>query len=400
VHFVTNEPYSAHPWKASRKAFWPDVMTAKPFRISSITQVERAISDFRRALPVVISEPEASPIVALAAELAEPAVLQAVTDSAGEQAYLALTHNRAASLKIRLYTPEVVLLPQKGKGGWETAENARDLADPSRDLELPLRGPFQSLRTLQGNAWAAGIKLAKLAHLLPAVIAARLPATAPADEFARDHHLLCVSAPEILDYDVAAASELAQVTGARVPLHGAEQARLIAFRAKDGGPEHFALVIGDPDRHQPVLVRLHSECFTGDLLGSMKCDCGEQLQGAIKQINEAGGGVLLYLAQEGRGIGLINKLRAYRLQDQGFDTNQANERLGFSVDERIFLPAARMLQLLGVSQVRLMSNNPGKVAGLETQDIKVVERVPHHFPSNEHNWFYLNTKRDKSGHLL
>ena len=400
MHFVTNEHYFPHPGKAGRRIFRPDVMTAKSFGISPMVAVERAVSDFRRALPVVISEPDAPAIVALAAELAEPAMLQAMTDWAGEPACLALTSNRAASLKIRLYTPEVVLLPQGGRGGWDTAEKARALADPSRDLELPLRGPFHSLRAIEGGGWAAGVKLAKLAHLLPAVIAARLSAEAQPEKFARDNDLLCVSAPAILDYDVAAATELVQVTGARVPLHGAEQARLIAFRAKDGGPEHFALVIGDPGRRQPVLVRLHSECFTGDLLGSMKCDCGEQLQGAIKQINEAGGGILLYLAQEGRGIGLINKLRAYRLQDQGFDTNQANERLGFSVDERIFLPAARMLQLLGVSQVRLMSNNPGKVAGLETQDIRVVERVPHHFPSNEHNWLYLNTKRDKSGHLL
>lgn len=375
-------------------------MSQEPFRLSSLVPVERAIGDFRRGLPVLLREADGRGLLAVASELARADTVQALTDWAGAPPYLALTHHRAATLKIRLYTPEVVLLPQTGRGGWETAEIARALADPSRDLEYPLRGPFNAARTLQGKAWAAAVKLAKLAHLLPCVIAAGTPAASSGGSLAESHNLLQVTTEAITSYDVTAATELVQVTGARVPLAGAEQARLIAFRPRDGGLEHFAIVIGDPDRHQPVLARLHSECFTGDLIGSLKCDCGEQLRGAIKQINEAGGGMLLYLAQEGRGIGLINKLRAYGLQDQGFDTNQANERLGFSADERIFLPAARMLRLLGFSEVRLMSNNPSKVSGLEQMGVNVVERVPHHFPSNEHNWFYLNTKRDKSGHLL
>jgi GTP cyclohydrolase II len=145
---------------------------------------------------------------------------------------------------------------------------------------------------------------------------------------------------------------------------------------------------------------LHSECFTGDLLGSLKCDCGAQLRGAIEAISKAGGGVLLYLAQEGRGIGLINKLRAYRLQDQGFDTMEANERLGFEADERLYGIAARMLTLLGYKSVRLLTNNPDKMAALEAAGVKVVERVPHAFPDNEHNRSYLRTKAEKGGHLL
>ena len=149
-----------------------------------------------------------------------------------------------------------------------------------------------------------------------------------------------------------------------------------------------------------MLARLHSECFTGDLLGSLKCDCGAQLRGAIETISKAGGGVLLYLAQEGRGIGLINKLRAYRLQDQGFDTIEANERLGFDADERLYGVAARMLGLLGYGAVRLLTNNPDKVASLNAAGISVVERVPHAFPDNEHNRAYLKTKAEKAGHLL
>lgn len=375
-------------------------MTTEGYSLSPLVQVERAIGDFRRGLPVLLREANGSALFAVAAELARPETVQAITGWAGAAPVLILTHQRAATLKIRLYTPEVVLLPQTGKGGWDTPEAASALADPSRDLEFPLRGPFNVLRAAQGDGWQAAVKLAKLAHLLPAAIAVAAPDAQSGEALARAQDLLQVRTGAVLSYDVAAATALIQVAGARVPLAGAEAARLIAFRPKDGGLEHFAILIGDPDRHQPVLARLHSECFTGDLIGSLKCDCGEQLRGAIKQINEAGGGVLLYLAQEGRGIGLINKLRAYGLQDQGFDTNQANERLGFSADERIFLPAARMLRLLGFSEVRLMSNNPSKVSGLEQLGVRVVERVPHQFPSNAHNWFYLNTKRDKSGHLL
>ena len=149
-----------------------------------------------------------------------------------------------------------------------------------------------------------------------------------------------------------------------------------------------------------MLTRLHSECFTGDLLGSLKCDCGSQLRGAIDAISAHGGGVLLYLAQEGRGIGLINKLRAYALQDQGFDTVDANLRLGFAVDERDFAVAARMLALLGIDRVRLLTNNPAKVEGLGDAGTTVVARVPLAIAANPHNVDYLATKRDRTRHHL
>ena len=369
--------------------------------LSPFVAVDRAIGEFRRAIPVMITDPALPETgwIALPAELAQEAGLTALNSWGKAVPQLVLTHNRARTLKIRLYTPEIVLLPHPQ---WRDARAAREIADPARDLEHPLRGPFTAERDLRGEGWKAAVKLSKLAQLLPAALVVQLPDMGPAErrQFLQAHDLLCVGADAILDYDVAAAGALVQVTGARVPLAGAENTRLVAFRPADGGIEHLAIIIGDPKRGAPVLARLHSECFTGDLIGSLKCDCGEQLRGAIAQIGEEGSGILLYLAQEGRGIGLINKLRAYGLQDQGFDTNEANERLGFEVDERVFLPAARMLRLLGFSQVRLMTNNPDKVEGLERLGIDVVERVSHKFPSNEHNRFYLSTKRDKSGHLL
>ena len=184
---------------------------------------------------------------------------------------------------------------------------------------------------------------------------------------------------------------------ARLPVAQAERAELVAFRSPDMAGEHVALLIGAPDG-RPPLVRLHSECLTGDVLGSLKCDCGPQLDAAIAAIAAHGWGILLYLRQEGRGIGLINKLRAYALQDQGFDTVDANTRLGFAVDLRDFRVAARMLALLGQRQVRLLTNNPEKVAQLERAGISVAERVPHKLPANPHNERYLATKRDRTGH--
>ena len=197
--------------------------------------------------------------------------------------------------------------------------------------------------------------------------------------WAASRNLLVVEGSAVLGYAQTAARSLRLVGEARVPLVEAENTRILAFRPADGGIEHLAIVIGTPDPEQPVLARLHSECFTGDLLGSLRCDCGDQLRGAIDAIHQAGSGVLLYLAQEGRGIGLVNKLRAYRLQDAGYDTMDANGQLGFDDDERVYLPAAEMLRLLGYSRIRLMTNNPFKVDALSRHGVQVEERVPHVF---------------------
>uniref|UniRef100_UPI002FCC2F10 GTP cyclohydrolase II n=1 Tax=Sphingomonas sp. TaxID=28214 RepID=UPI002FCC2F10 len=189
---------------------------------------------------------------------------------------------------------------------------------------------------------------------------------------------------------------------AKLPAAAAEKAEIVAFRTEADATEHVALLIGEPGAEggEPPLVRVHSECLTGDVLGSLKCDCGPQLQEALAAIARSGWGILLYLRQEGRGIGLINKLRAYALQDQGFDTVDANLRLGFADDERSFAVAARMLELLAQPHVRLLTNNPRKVAALEAAGIKVVAQVPLKTTTNPHNQAYLDTKKKRSGHQL
>ncbi|MGB5068626.1 MAG: GTP cyclohydrolase II, partial [Albidovulum sp.] len=169
---------------------------------------------------------------------------------------------------------------------------------------------------------------------------------------------------------------------------------------EDGGEEHYAIEIGQPPRDGPVLARLHSACFTGDLLGSLKCDCGPQLHTAMSMMGDEGAGILLYLNQEGRGIGLANKMRAYSLQDQGFDTVEANHRLGFEDDERDFHLAAALLKRLGFASVRLLTNNPAKIRMMEANGIAVTERVPLKAGRGPLNDGYLATKAAKSGHLL
>jgi GTP cyclohydrolase II len=351
-------------------------------------RVVRAVEAFRRGAPVVIGEGRAVKTLSLAVETASEAALGALKPAKAQPVYQLLTEVRARTLKIRLYTPDVVaivpVLPLRGT-------RLRAVADPTADLAEPMKGPFETIREKLPEGFAAAVKLAKLAGLLPSVV---VQAVTSAGRAVR------ISVDDIRDYERDAVRALTLVTRARVPLEDAEKAELVAFRAHDGGPEHYAVVINAPPHDRPVLTRLHSECFTGDLLGSLKCDCGAQLRGAIAAISRDGGGVLLYLAQEGRGIGLINKLRAYRLQDQGFDTIEANERLGFEADERLYGVAARMLELLGYKSVRLLTNNPDKAASLEAAGVKVVERVPHAFPDNEHNRAYLKTKAAKAGHLL
>lgn len=355
--------------------------------------LDRAIGDLRRGLPLLI-EGEVGQILVAASELISDPIWQDFLALGSN--FLALSGERAGVLHITGKSMAAITIALDKN--WSAAAITA-LADPVHDLALPLRGPFYPTEVIPQDLTASAVRIQKLARLLPAAVVVQ-SSSDQLHNFVETRGLLKVKASDIDQYERQSAENLSVLVDARIPLEGAETVKVVAFRPTDGGLEHLALVIGNPDLSEPVLIRLHSACLTGDVLGSLRCDCGPQMRGAVTAISEAGGGILLYLAQEGRGIGLINKLRAYNLQDQGFDTVDANIRLGFGSDERLFLPAANILKLLKVNNVRLMTNNPDKVAQLESHGIKVTERVAHQFPANPHNQHYLATKAKKSGHYL
>lgn len=347
----------------------------------------RARADLRMGLPVLLSD-RATRALALSAETASARRLEGMR-TLGPVA-LAVTARRAETLRARAYDADLARLrvPSDADLAW-----VRATADPAEDLATPLKGPFASLRDGDHPSpllARAAIRLAKAARLLPAALVVALDGPAP-------DGLQPLPVSAILDTPLAPLSE---VVSARVPLSVAQAGRVHVFRSPLDDAEHVAVEIGSPPRDAPVLARLHSACFTGDLLGSLKCDCGPQLHGALSKMAEEGAGVLLYLDQEGRGIGLANKMRAYSLQDQGFDTVEANHRLGFEDDERDFRVGAQLLRALGFSTVRLLTNNPAKVRRMEEAGLRVVERVPLRVGLNDQNAAYLATKAAKSGHLL
>jgi GTP cyclohydrolase II len=360
------------------------------FGLTPLERLARARADLRIGAPVALVGAERGALV-LAAEVASAARLAALRGLGPVD--LAITGWRAATLKARAYDGDLarVALPPDADLDW-----VRATANPSADLEWPMKGPYLTRRDGDAAPHRAAIALAKQARLLPAVLVLPLP-SAEAARAAAEHGLSLLPLAEIpLDLPPS----LAEIAAARVPLEVSEAGRVHVFRPADGAEEHYAVEIGAPDRAAPVLCRLHSACFTGDLIGSLKCDCGPQLRAALGQIGAEGAGVLLYLNQEGRGIGLANKLRAYALQDQGFDTVEANHRLGFEDDERDFRLGATILRALGFSAARLMTNNPRKVAMMQGCGLAVVERVPLRVGRTRHNDAYLRTKAAKSGHLL
>lgn len=366
---------------------------------ATILAVDRAVSELRRGRIIALRGSTGHDALVQAAEAATPEALREIEEMGGPPPKIAITGKRAAVLKLGENQAKVVILTVRDG---LTADFVSDLVEPLSALPLPVPISIAMEEAPPHGCESAAVGLTKVARLLPAAIVVELR-NPDADDLAAwcaRHDMLMVDAGDVFQYEHTASRTLRRVSEARVPLAGAEQTRIIAFRPLDGGLEHLAIIIGDPDPAEPVLTRLHSECFTGDLLGSLRCDCGDQLRAAIAEISRNGSGMLLYLAQEGRGIGLVNKLRAYELQDRGFDTIDANEQLGFDADERVYAPAAMMLRQLGVSRVRLMTNNPDKVSGLARWNVEVTERVSHSFPSNHHNEAYLRTKRVRGGHLF
>ncbi len=362
----------------------------------SLLAVDRALSDLRRAQIVAIDNANGLVTLVLAAEGATKSTIQRLKDLSKGQPDLIITAARAHTLGLGSFKNKAVRAKMGKALRPDLIESlVNPLAEFSKNDFFDI--PFEDIDLESGESAAIG--LTKLSRLLPAAITVNLPVD-DFKSFISAENLMGVTNHDIFGYEEAAARSLRAVSDAQVPLADAPQTKMVAFRPADGGIEHIAIIIGEPNPNEPVLIRIHSECFTGDLVGSLRCDCGDQLRGAIKAIADHGSGILLYLAQEGRGIGLINKLRAYKLQDTGLDTFDANEQLGFDADERVYIPAAQMLDHLGVKQVRLMTNNPEKVKVLGTCHVDVVERVEHAFETNKHNEPYLFAKATKGGHYL
>lgn len=352
--------------------------------------VDRALSDLRHGEPVMVTASDDQALLVLALEAVTPKALNHLANLAGTAPVLVVTEQHAKTLS----TDVAIDLPVRV--AMLAGLTVDLLRDPS-DLTRP--APAGRLRGAKGIGEDVGLEaaatiLSKIARLRPAIVAAKLTAgpagTVDVAGFARRHDLLSVRAADILDYHRCFAGSLVRVAEAAVPLEDAERTRIIAFRPFDGGPEHLAIVIGDPTPGQPVLVRLHSECFTGDLLGALRCGCSSQLRGAIREVSMVSQGIVLYLAQEGRGVGLMDRMRACRRQGAGLGMVDA--------DEWVYLPAAHMLNELGFRQVRLLTSNPYEMNQLSRWGVDVVECDPHFFPANGRNRAYPQVMVEKLGH--
>ena len=348
--------------------------------------VKRGLAEFRSGRPVVFSSEGTKFLVALPVDGLNEARLHAFQHlCAPAELRLVVTARRARALGIES-NGSVALKLADGTG----ADAIYSLvADADADEGAELDGPADERA-------AAAIELAKIAHRLPALLVADL--ASPTDALI-EPPLVVVGSEAVMSFRRDDVHSLEIAGEAKVPLQGGTSTRFVVFRDAVGGGS-VAVIVGQPDFSKPVPVRLHSACLTGDVFGSSRCDCGDQLRLATKRLNEEGGGVILYLEQEGRGLGLANKMRAYALQDAGLDTVDANTTLGFDDDERNYGVAARMLQKLGCTSIYLMTNNPAKLNGLSGLGIEVVGRKPLHAPINAHNRRYMTAKAMRAGHKL
>jgi 3,4-dihydroxy 2-butanone 4-phosphate synthase / GTP cyclohydrolase II len=412
---------------------------------SMTTSIEQALAHFRAGGMLVVVDDESRENegdLVIAAQKVTPAAVTFMARQGGGLICLAMTGEQLDRLGIPLMVPEnqneeslrtaFTASIEAATGvttGISAADRARTILVASSPVSsavdvttpghiFPLRARAGGLLERQGHTEAA-VDLARLAGLWPAGVICEIMADdgtmmrlPELRRFARDHNLPLVSVAQLLAYRRSLEGVASRTMCAEPADHIAIQPvassklptpygvwNMHAF-LDDAGREHLALVMGQVADDPPVLARLHSECLTGDALGSLRCDCGEQLAEAMRRIGNEGHGLLLYLRQEGRGIGLINKVRAYALQDDGLDTVEANHRLGFPADGRDYTTAAAMLHQLGVRHIRLLTNNPHKVEALERLGISVRNQVPLEVPHGSYNERYLNTKRHKLGHLL
>ncbi|SFT95017.1 GTP cyclohydrolase II RibA [Halomonas saccharevitans] len=364
-------------------------------------QVERAIFDLRRGMPVVVIDGD-SRVLVQAIEGAGEQTVSRLAGLAGDTPALVLSRHRLAVLG-EPQAPRLARLPlTEGADRQRLVDLAFGLAPQARVGGEALARWRRALEPAQA-ADRAALALMRRSLLIPAALVARVSeAEWPAVQARLDDGTwLTVRADEAEQCLEGGVGMLKRISEAQIPLEDARDCRFILFREPDGLREHVAVVINAPGQGgEAVPLRLHSACLTGDLFGSLRCDCGDQLRNAVADIQALGGGVLLYLAQEGRGIGLANKLRAYTLQDGGLDTLDADQVLGFGDDERRYGVAVDMLDALGIRRVQLLTNNPGKMAALAEGGIEVVERQALYGSLNDHNRRYLSAKSERAGHLL
>ena len=346
--------------------------------------VDRGLSEFRSGRPILIAGTGRTELAMPVDGMDDPRLASFRQLCAPAAPYLAVTARRACALGLAASGPVGLEI-----GAEEGAAGILALAADADPKRVPALLPASA-------AAAAAIDLAKLAHRLPALLMAD---GGTARKSAGKLSLVKVAAQAVGQVRQTASASLAAVAESNVPLSGGMQTRFVVFRDGIGG-NSVAVIIGRPDLTRPVPVRLHSACLTGDVFGSRRCDCGDQLRLAVARLDQEGGGVILYLEQEGRGVGLANKMRAYALQDAGLDTIDANATLGFDDDERGYGVAGDMLRLLGCKQVRLLTNNPAKLDGLAQAGVEIVGRVPLHGPVNADNRRYLTAKATRAGHKL
>ena len=351
----------------------------------------RARADLRLGVPIVLAGKENEVIIAPIEVLSQTRLDQ--LKLVDENSIILITARRAQTLKCPIYDGNFVRIELDQV---HEIYSIKAIADPSLDLKNPLKGPFKIIRDKPLQLENEALSIIKSAQLLPAAIISKIT---KGKDYAALHNLTYLQADQLKEVAINA-RDIAEAVSAEIPTLRAENTQFHIFRPNISGEEHYAMEIGKIDRNHPTLVRIHSACFTGDVLGSLKCDCGPQLHAATKMINDQGGGLLIYLNQEGRGIGLANKIRAYSLQDQGFDTVEANHRLGFEDDERDFQLGATILKEMRINNIKLITNNPSKITTMNNYGINVVERIPLNVGQNKKNLRYLETKARKSGHLM
>ncbi len=398
--------------------------------MTSFASIETALEELRQGRMLILFDDEnreQEGDLVIAAEKITPEAINFMTKHARSMICLAVTEDIIRRLQIPLMPErskhhnqaafatsiEAMRGVTTGASAFDRAYTIKVAVDPTstpRDISMPghvfpLQARLGGVLERPGHT-EGSVDLARLAGLQPAAVIgeimnddgtmARMPAL---EKFAQQHNIKLVRINDLIAYRLSHETVIEEVASVALPLEISEDFKIKVFRYRYDSSEHIALISGELDHNKSCLVRIHSECLTGDMFGSVRCDCGWQLQRSMEQIAKEGG-VLLYMRQEGRGIGLGNKIKAYALQSEGFDTVEANHKLGFAADHRQYGLSAQMLHHLDIKKIRLLTNNPRKVDGIQQFGIKVVERLPLEMDPTQKNIHYLQTKRDKLGHWL